>query len=258
MLGGGAVFIEMAKMGRFDQAVLGDMNHELMNAWCVVQSDVEALIKELKKKRYTYDKAVYLRIRDEDPFEMSPVSMAARFIYLNKTCFNGLYRVNGDGKFNTPFGKYKNPVVCDAENLRALSKVLKDVSLQEEDFEHIVKGAKKGDAVYFDPPYIPISETSNFDKYTASGFGKEEHERLSRVFSSLAKKRTRVVLSNSSADRALRLYRKFDFDWLTGTRSVGGPADYKKSVKEILVFAGPKDTGWKKRIEQTDDATDQT
>lgn len=247
MLGGGAVFIEMAKAGRFDKAVLGDTNPELMSAWRVVQSDVEALIKELKKKRYTYDRTVYLKIREEDPSGMDPVLVAARFIYLNRTCFNGLYRVNGDGRFNTPFGQYKDPVICDAENLRALSGILDGITLREADFEKVVEGAGDGDAVYFDPPYIPISDTSNFDKYTAGGFGKGEHERLARVFTSLAKQKTRVVLSNSSADEAVRLYGKFDFDWLTGTRSVGGPADYRKSVKEMIVFAGPKEPAGRKR-----------
>jgi len=249
MVGGGAVFIEMAKAGRFGRAVIGDNNPELMNAWRVVQSSVTELVTELRKKRYAYEKSVYLRIRGEDPGEMDPVKRAARFIYLNRTCFNGLYRVNAEGRFNAPFGQYKDPVICDAENLRAVSELLKSVELHEGDFEGMLDGALPGDAVYFDPPYIPLSSTSSFDRYTASGFSLEDHERLAKLFGSLSKKGVRAVLSNSSAKEAVGLYGKFDFDWLTGTRSVGGPADYRKSVKEMIVFAGPKEPSW-------DDATD--
>lgn len=240
MVGGGAVFVEMAKTNRFDRAVLSDTNPELMNAWRVVRSDAAALIKELRKKRYVYDKAVFLKIRAEDPEVMDPVRMAARFIYLNRTCFNGLYRVNGSGKFNTPFGRYENPVICDAANIRAMSELLESVELREADFEQGVDGARPGDAVYFDPPYIPLSKTSSFDKYTASGFGMEAHGRLRDVFKSLSKKGVRVVLSNSSASESVEMYRSFDFDRLTGARSVGGPADYRKPVEEIVVFAGPR------------------
>lgn len=241
LVGGGAVFLEMAKAGRFKRAVLSDTNRELMNVWRVVQSDPRALIKELRKRRYTYDKAVFLRIREEDPDGMDPVRMAARTVYLNKTCFNGLYRVNSDGKFNTPFGRYKDPVICDAENIRAVSELLQDgVEILEQDFRRAVSSAGRGDAVYFDPPYIPISDTSNFDKYTASGFGPEKHEALCEIFASLAAEGVRVVLSNSSAPDSLRLYGKFDHERLVGSRSVGGPAEYRNPVEEILVYAGPK------------------
>ena len=240
MVGGGAVFVEMAKAKRFDLAVLSDTNPELMNAWRVVQSDPGGLVKELRKKRYAYDKDVFLKIRAEEPSGMDPVRRAARFTYLNRTCFNGLYRVNGDGRFNTPFGKYKDPVICDAANIKAMSGLLEGVELREVDFEPGVEGAKPGDAVYFDPPYIPISRTSRFDQYTASGFGMEEHRRLRSVFESLVKNEVRVVISNSSAETSIEMYGAFDLDRLTGSRSVGGPADYRKPVEEIIAFAGPR------------------
>jgi len=240
MVGGGAVFIEMAKAGRFEKAVLADTNHELLTTWRVVKKDPGSLIKELRKKRYVYDKEAFLKIRAEDTGPMDPVRLAARFVYLNRTCFNGLYRVNGDGRFNSPFGRYKDPVICDAANIKAMSGLLQDVDLLECDFEEAVRGAEPGDAVYFDPPYIPLSDTSNFDKYTARGFDMEAHRRLHRLFSGLVGEGVRAVLSNSSAEASLELYGRFDLDRFVGSRSVGGPADYRKPVEEILVFGGPK------------------
>lgn len=240
MVGGGAVFVEMAKAGRFKNAVLSDTNWELITTWRTIKSEVPDLIKELKKNRYVYDKKVFLEIRKEDPTIMDPVRVAARFIYLNRTCFNGLYRVNGSGKFNSPFGKYTDPVICDIANLKAVSGLLANVEIRNEDFEGGIRGAGSRDAIYFDPPYIPISSTSNFDKYTAGGFNLSNHERLSEVFSSLADKGARVVLSNSSSKDSIRLYGKFDIDRIIGSRSVGGPADCRGSVEEILAFAGPK------------------
>lgn len=240
MVGGGAVLIEMAKAGRFENAIISDRNWELITTWKTVKFEVSDLIKELKKKRYVYDKSVFLGIREEDPTIMDPVRVAARFIYLNRTCFNGLYRVNGSGKFNSPFGKYTDPMICDTANLKAMSKLLDNVEIRNDDFELGVREAGNGDAVYFDPPYLPISSTSNFDKYVAGGFGISEHERLSRLFSSLAEFGVRVVLSNSSSEDSIRLYGKFDIDRIMGSRSVGGPADCRGSVEEILAFAGPK------------------
>lgn len=240
LVGGGAVLIEMAKAGRFDRAVVADTNQELVTAWSVIQSDADGLIRELRKKRYVYDKKVFLKIRAEEPDFSDPVKVAARFIFLNRTCFNGLYRVNSEGRFNSPFGRYKDPVICDADNIRALSLLLRKVEIREADFEDAVQGAEPGDAVYFDPPYIPLSSTSNFDKYTARGFDMEAHRRLCRTFSALVGEGVRAVLSNSSAEASLEMYGRFDLDRFTGSRSVGGPADYRKPVEEILVFGGPK------------------
>ena len=245
MVGGGAIFFELVRAERIEQAVIADLNPDLMNAWSAIKRDVEGLIKELGSGRYRYDKAVFLKIRDMDRkpgfAETDGLKKAARFIYLNRTCFNGLYRVNAEGHFNAPFGRYKDPVICDAKNLRAVSEALKKCQILLADFDPAVNGAGKGDAAYFDPPYIPISKTSNFTGYTAEGFTLEDHQRLARAFARLAKKGARVVLTNSSAPEAEELYRQFDVDWITGGRSIGGPADYrKKAVKEMIVFSGPK------------------
>lgn len=240
MIGGGAIFFELARANRFKAAVIADKNPELINAWQVVKEDVEGLIKELSdKKKYRYDKAVYLKIR-EVPGKLSKVELAARFIYLNRTCFNGLYRLNSKGEFNVPFGRYDDPVICDSKNLRAVSEILEDVDIYLQDFGRATSGAAEGDAVYFDPPYLPLSDTSKFTSYTASGFTLEDHVRLAGVFKLLGDGGARVVLSNSSAKEAIDLYKGFDIDWITGTRSVGGPANYRKSVKEMVVFHGPR------------------
>jgi DNA adenine methylase len=243
-LGGGAVFFEMLRQKRFKKAVVGDSNEDLMAAFQSVQSDVEGLIKELSGKRYRYEKDVYYRIREEEPSE-DPVKRAARFIYLNRTCFNGLYRVNRNGDFNAPFGKYDDPLICDKENLRAVSTVLKGVKLMRADFSIIVEKAKKGDAVYFDPPYLPLSKTASFTAYNAGGFGLGDHYKLAGYFKELASMDVSVVLSNSLSEKTKSMYSGFDVRELTGARNIGGPAEYRSPVKEMMVVGGPAKTGEK-------------
>lgn len=239
-LGGGAVFFELARAGRFGKAVLSDANPDLASLWTTVQQDVEGLIKELSdKKKYAYSKDRYLEVRGYANSDMSPVQAAARTLYLNKTCFNGLYRVNKLGEFNVPFGKYVNPTVCDAAGLRTASRALSDATILNRDFESVCKGARPGDGVYFDPPYLPASKTSKFTSYTSSGFGPEDHERLAGLFGSLSRAGVRVVLSNSMTTDTLRLYGQYDRDDIMGSRNVGGPASYRSPAKEMIIFAGP-------------------
>jgi DNA adenine methylase len=247
-VGGGSVFFEMAKLGRFKQAILGDSNPDLITVYMVVRNHIDQLIRLMQDetKDYTYSKKRYLEIRALDPALMDPIERAARFLYLNATCFNGLYRVNKSGKFNVPFGKYENPVICNEKNLREVHEVLKDVYLMCTDFEQVLDGVKKGDAVYLDPPYLPLSATSNFTQYNAKGFTEADHWKLRGVFGGLVSMGVRTVLSNSSAPLAHKLYEDFHIIELVGTRSVGGPADYRKSVKEILVV-GEKPPKKKKR-----------
>lgn len=238
MVGGGAILLKMR--GRFKKAVISDTNPEVVNAWRTIKKDVKKLIQTLRRSKFKYDKETFLKIRAQDPNKLSPVGRAARFVYLNKTCFNGLYRVNSQGQFNVPFGRYKDPVICDAANLRAVAQVLKNVTILDKDFEEACKGAGPGDAVYFDPPYMPVSKTSNFTGYTAEGFNQQDHERLARVFEKTGDFGARVVLTNSIAPGVMSLYGKFDYDRQTGSRSIGGPADYRHKIGEIIVFHGPK------------------
>jgi DNA adenine methylase len=239
-VGGGAVFLNLAHNQAFETACISDTNPELMNAWKVIKKDVDGLISELKKPRYKYDREKYLEIRAILPSSLDFIKRAARFIYLNKTCFNGLYRVNSSGQFNVPFGKYKDPLICDEQNLRAVSAVLqKKIKINCCDYEEVCHESGKGDAIYFDPPYIPASDTSNFTGYTEGGFGEHQHHRLADLFGRLGDLGCRVVLSNSATPLALKLYKKYDMDTYMGRRSVAGPAVDRKSKGEILVFHGP-------------------
>lgn len=246
MVGGGAVFLELAREKRFEEAIISDSNNDLVCAWGAVQYHVDELVKELRSPGYEYDKKVFLKHREVDPSSLDLIKRAARFIYLNRTCFNGIYRVNSDGKFNTPFGDYKDPVICDEANLRAVSAVLKDVMVSTADFKAVsdlVKDARRDEfpnAVYFDPPYIPITKTANFTSYTDSGFSLDDHVRLADCMDSLSKSGARVVTSNSSADKAVEIFGRFDIDYVTGSRSVGGADESRKAVREMVVFAGPR------------------
>jgi DNA adenine methylase len=235
-LGGGAVFFEMAREKRFVKAVLSDLNPELMNCYRVVKEDVDDLLKALRRPEYVYAKEAYLKVRAVKPSEIGPVERAARFVYLNRTCFNGLYRENLDGEFNVPFGRYENPVIVDEPALRAASEALQSATLACCGFESALSGAVPGDAAYLDPPYLPISKTSSFTAYNKGGFGEEGHRRLASEFTRLWRAGIPVVLSNSSAPLALELYKGFETLKLTGSRSVGGPASYRKPVKEIIVY----------------------
>ncbi|MGH9918010.1 MAG: DNA adenine methylase, partial [Nitrososphaerales archaeon] len=235
-LGSGAVFFELVRQNKFKHAVISDSCEELMNAYLVIQSLVEPLIKELQTGSYKYNKTNYLRIRAVDPTTLDPVQGAARFIYLRKTCFNGLYRVNTKtGAFNVPFGSYKNPVICDEENLRAISKALESVKVLCGDFEKAIAGAKEGDVVYFDPPYQPISKTSKFTGYNKTGFIDDDQRRLAACFEQLVESGVCCVLSNSYAPLTMELYAKHTITEHMGARSIGGPASYRKPKKEIIV-----------------------
>jgi DNA adenine methylase len=245
MFGGGAIFIELAKQRRIERAILNDTCPDLMAAWRAIKLDVKSLIKELRSKRYVYDRDIFLRIRAEDPTLMDDIKRAARFIYLNRTCFNGVYRVNKKkGEFNVPFGTHSNPLICDEANLLALSELLKIAILSETDFGYalgeLINHGVRGDVVYFDPPYVPLTKTAKFTSYTKAGFTIEDHRRIASIMKKLEKRNVRSIISNSSAPEAIEIFSEFDLDYIIGTRSSGGSAGSRKSVKEIIAFTGPK------------------
>lgn len=235
-VGGGAVFLELWRKNAFKKAVLGDTNVDLITAYQVVQSDVESLIVELSNEKWKYDRETFLQVRSQDAEALSPLMRAARFLFLNRTCFNGLYRVNKDGRFNTPFGRYTNPLICDSANLRAWSVALQGVKLILGDFHRNLRGAKSGDAVYIDPPYIPLSKTSSFTGYSAAGFTRDDHRRLSEIFSKLVSDGVRCVASNSSSELTPELYAGHTLISLMRPRCIGGPASYRNSVSEFLII----------------------
>ena len=167
---------------------------------------------------------------------------AARFVFLNKTCYNGLYRVNSQGQFNVPFGNYKKPAICDTEGLRAASLALQLADITVADFEQAVADAKRGDLIYFDPPYQPLSKTSSFTGYTAGRFDDVEQKRLARVYRDLDQRGCYVMLSNSNAPLVRELYADFCIHEVQANRAINCKADGRGKIIELLItnYAWPR------------------
>lgn len=199
-VGGGAVFFYLLPKN----AGLSDLNKELVTTYNVIKNNVDRLIESLRK--HIYDKEYFLEVRAKKIEDLSEVEVASRFIFLNRTGFNGLYRVNKSGQFNVPFGRYNNPVICDEKNLRQVSEALQDVSITHQDYKKVLETAKSGDFIYLDPPYYPISATSSFTSYTAEGFLEKEQTELRDTFVKLHEKGCFVMLSNSDTPFINELY----------------------------------------------------
>ncbi|MFZ5649961.1 MAG: DNA adenine methylase [Bacillota bacterium] len=230
-LGGGAVFFHLSPPA----AVLSDSNEELINMYRVVKTEVESLIEDLS--RHLNDRDYYYRVRDMDTNSLTGVQRASRLIYLNKTCYNGLYRVNRKGRFNVPFGRYNNPRIVDEETLLAASRALQGADLLKADFGVVLENARPGDFVYFDPPYHPLSRTAYFTDYTDSPFGPKEQERLSGIFDRLCGRGCLVMLSNSDTPFIRELYGRYSSGIipLTASRSINSKADRRGPVGELLI-----------------------
>jgi DNA adenine methylase len=237
-VGGAAVFFALVQPKRFRRAVLSDRNAALIDVYRAVKKDPDAVIQILSGYRYEHDE--YYRVRAIDPKELDLAERAARIIYLNKTGYNGLYRVNSKGQFNVPFGRYKNPKFCDPENLRVASRALRNVSIEIGDFEEQSGDAKRGDAVYFDPPYDPVSKTASFTAYHKDDFGRPEHQRLARVFERLAKRGATVVLSNSDTTFTRSLFTEWALRKLDVSRPINSKPGSRGTVREILVTSRPR------------------
>jgi DNA adenine methylase len=239
-LGGGAVFFHLASPDR--NAFLSDINYELINAYKVIRNHVEELIPALIYHQNEYNKSpkkYYYHLRDSSS-AMNKINKAARFITLNKTCYNGLYRVNKNGLFNVPIGKYKNPVICDADNLRKMSDVLKQSGsyLGVSDYKKIlVEKTEKDDFVYLDPPFYPISNTANFTSYTNNGFSLEDQKELASLFNELTGKGCKVLLSNSNTDEIRRLYSNYSHltQIINVNRSINAIASKRVGHTELLI-----------------------
>ena len=241
-VGGGAVFFHLYNQGRIgDGVILNDLNEELMNCYKVIRDQVDELIQELRRHEpHKTEKSYFYKIRswDRKPDfkERNPVERAARTIFLNRTCYNGLYRVNSRGQFNVPFGSYKNPTICDEDNLRAVSQALQGVELRSEDFEHCVKWAGPGDFLYLDPPYYPLSETASFTSYTRDDFGKADQIRLAEVFRKLDRKGCLVMLSNSYTSFVRQLYADYRQVVVTATRAISCRGDGRSAIPELVIL----------------------
>lgn len=232
-IGGGALFFELQP----DNAYISDMNEELINLYQVVRDEVDELICDLQK--HDISKEYFMEIRNIDRTEeyqnWSDVQKASRFIYLNRTCFNGMYRVNSKGEFNVPFGHYKNPRILDENNLINCSNLLQGIEIKHADFSEILKKVKKGDFVYFDPPYVPLSETSSFTSYTKEGFDIDMQFKLRDVCDELDTMGVNFLLSNSDTKLVNDLYENYNIKKVFASRQINANADGRGKITEVLV-----------------------
>lgn len=233
-VGGAALYFHLhSKQKISGQATLRDVNAELVSCYTAVRDEVEAVIRALRDHKYESEH--YYHVRALDPATLPVAKRAARTIFLNKTGYNGLYRVNRSGQFNVPFGRFTKPLFCDVENLRACSRALRAVSLENGDFTSILQQARKGDFVYFDPPYVPLSTTSDFTAYIPGGFGEAEQRKLAKTFAKLAKRGVYVMLSNSDTPFVRELYGAFRIDTVYASRSVNSNAARRGKLAEVVV-----------------------
>lgn len=235
-LGGGAILLELQPK----KAVINDSNAELINCYKVIKFSVDELIEDLRKHKNEQD--YYYKLRDIDRDAVykqmySNVERASRIIYLNKACYNGLFRVNSQGHFNVPFGRYKNPNFLDEAVLRAVNKYFNNSNIEilNTDFEEAVKDAGKGDFVYLDPPYDPISGTASFTGYDVNCFNKDEQRRLKNVFAKLINSGCKVVLSNACTEFILELYQEYKIEKVAATRAINSNALKRGKINEVLI-----------------------
>lgn len=239
-VGGGAVFLYLTPL----KMHLNDINKALIWAYKNIRKNPEGIIKLLKsfqKDYYEKDSRerenFYYSVREEyNNLSNEEIKKSAYLIFLNKTCYNGMYRENSEGKFNVPFGRYKKPKILDKENLLALSVMLKNANLTFVDFERAVEKAKRGDFVYFDPPYYPVSKTASFTNYSENGFLEKEQIRLKKTFTNLDKKGVFVMLSNSYTDFIRKLYKNYKHIVVTANRTINCKAEGRGKIKELVIL----------------------
>lgn len=234
-IGGGAVFFHLQPVN----AVINDLNNELINVYCVIKNDLDSLIADLKRHKNNAEYFYEIRALDRtDDFNtLTAVQKASRLIYLNKTCFNGLYRVNNAGEFNVPFGRYKNPNIVNEPTLKAVSKFLKNsnIRISCEDYENVLEKADRDSFVYIDPPYHPISESSNFTGYVRGGWNANDQTRLRDTCDKLNKRGVKFLLSNSSASLIKELYKDYNITNVKASRFVNSKASGRGQIDEVLI-----------------------
>jgi DNA adenine methylase len=241
-LGGGACFFRL----RPKKAVLSDTNEDLITAYRVIQKDPTELIQRLKEHARAHGSAeaqrkkYFYHVRGLTSADLDPVERAARFIYLNKTCFNGLYRVNAAGQFNVPLGRYLHPTICDERNLWRVHTALQGAQIAVGDFRNLDK-AKKGDFVYYDPPYHPLSVTSNFTSYTSGNFNEQDQRDLAHLARQLADRGARVLVSNSATKFIERTYGElaFQITRVRASRAINSKASARGAIDEFAISNYP-------------------
>ena len=231
-VGGGAVGLALG----YHTMLLNDANVDLINAFRIVRDNLEALIPLLDEHQRRHSKDYFYVVRAQDPTNLHPIEQAARFIYLNKTCFNGLYRVNKQGQFNVPFGKYENPILYNREDIRVASQVLQGAELFAQDYQSFLKQqARPGDFIYLDPPYVPVSQFSDFKRYTKEQFREDDQYVLAQVYNELVELGAYPVLSNSYSELTLDLYGEHQILVVYANRNINHEGTGRDPIPEIIV-----------------------
>ena len=268
-VGGGAVLIDILQKYEIKEAYAFDINIDLINCYNVIKNNVEELINELDKKEknfialndeerqnYFYDiRAEYNSYKLNDKLD---AKRASEFIFLNRTCFNGLYRVNKDGKFNVPCGKYKNPTICDSNNLRNLSELIKNVIFEYGDYRKSEKYVNNNTFVYFDPPYRPLSVTSGFTSYTKEDFNDDNQKELAQYYNKLSLKNAKLMLSNSNPKNVNEndnffedIYKGFYINEVSAKRMINSNAKGRGEISELLITNYEEQLKWNYQINST-------
>lgn len=237
-IGSGAMFFCMKKNFEPDNIIISDNNEELINVYKTVQNDLEELLVLLQGHKNNHSKEYYYKIRSTLVEDLSQLERAARFLYLNKTCFNGLYRVNSKGLFNVPIGSYKNPNIVNEKNLREANELLNGVTIKLQPFENSLEDVKRGDFVYFDPPYYPLSKTANFTSYTKNAFLDEEQNKLADVYHKMDQLNCKLMLSNSDTPFIHNLYSDngYRVEKVQARRMINSNASKRGAIDEVLVM----------------------
>jgi DNA adenine methylase len=237
--GSGALFFKLYREGRLQGARLSDSNAELIDTYTAIRDQAEEVVGLLGQ--YPHDAGFYYELRAMDPRALDLPARAARMIYLNKTGYNGLYRVNRQGRFNVPFGRYRSPRTCDPDNLRAVSAALQGVDIRCAPFETVLEWARPGDLVYFDPPYAPLSATAYFTAYQAGGFSAADQARLRDVCAELARRGVYVMLSNSDTEEIRSLYEaaRFVLSRVEANRAINSNASRRGKITELIITSYP-------------------
>lgn len=241
-IGGGAVLFRLQPK----KAIINDYNTELINVYKTVRDDLDGLVALLKKHEKYNSSDYYYEVRalDRTPDfdKMSNSEKAARIIYLNKTCYNGLYRVNSLGQFNSPYGKYKNPNIVNEVVLRAISKYLNgnEISIRSGDYKDVLNDIEKNSFVYLDPPYMPISSSSSFTGYTEGGFGYDKQVELKEECDKLNSKGVHFLQSNSDCEEIRELYKAYRIKVVKAKRAINSDAKKRGQINEVLIYNAKK------------------
>ena len=237
-IGGGALFFHLRNLNILQDGsiTISDYNERLIRTYKAIRDDVDGVISRLNHHKINHCKTYFYEVRDVavDDYK-NDSDVAAWFIYLNKTAFNGLYRVNKKNRFNTPMGKYKNPNICDVDNLMACHYALQNVEIIHASFEEVPHAAQSSDLVYFDPPYVPVSATASFTSYTNEGFGYHQQEKLRDLALELKNRNVQVMLSNSDHELVHDLYEDFDIRQIQVGRAINCKAKARGKVGEVII-----------------------